>query len=118
MRKSTSIPRSAPHGRIPAHYSQSDAALLKAIARQQSELIVDEYLQSVPRYPHSPEYRLGMIDAVCRQLSGVEAPPRFAHGTAQDDAHWAGIEHGAGLLSLLEAEEKAILKALAELEGL
>lgn len=112
----SSTPLSIVRGGTPAHYSPSERAMLGAIARRQSELIVDEYLQTIPRYPHSPEYRLGMIDGVCHQMDGSALPKRFKRGTAQDDAHWAGIEHGLGLLRLIDETEE-ILKRIPTRKG-
>jgi len=55
--------------------------------------MVDAYLRD-QQYRCSPEYRLGMIDLLCQRIFGSGIIARFKRGTAEADAHWAGMEHG------------------------
>jgi hypothetical protein len=64
-------------------------------AMRQLEQIVDVDLAKGA--PRSLEYRLGVLDAVRFRLNGVSIPARYAAGTAQADAYFAGNEHGHAL---------------------
>lgn len=80
---------------IPDH-RRSQAAAVAKVGRRHVEQIVDGYLQK-QHYRYSPEYRLGMIDALCQRTFGIGLLIRYKRGTVQADAHWAGLEHGWGL---------------------
>lgn len=60
--------------------------------RLQMERIADEVLQYGD--PRSSEYRLGVIDCLCRRTIGALPPHRFHMGTAQADAYWSGFDRG------------------------
>jgi hypothetical protein len=69
--------------------------------RHQMERIADEAL----RYgdPRSPEYRLGVIDCLCRRTIGHAAPLPFRMGTCQADAYWAGYDRGWAVWNKIKA---------------
>jgi len=67
------------------------------ITRSEIEQMVDAYLRD-RQYLCSAEYRLGMIDLLCQRIFGSGIIARFKRGTAEADAHWAGMEHGHVLL--------------------
>lgn len=64
---------------------------------RQPERAVDDYLRRT-RYLCSPEYRLGMIDALAQRILGTGFLTRYQRGTSQADAHWAGVEHACTVL--------------------
>ena len=47
--------------------------------------------------PHSPEYHLGMLDALRYREKRSGIPQRYELGTAQADAYYAGSECGLAL---------------------
>lgn len=81
---------------VPLNHRRSQAVAVLKASRQQVECVVDGYLQK-QHFKCSPEYRLGMIDALCQRAFGIGLLIRYKRGTAQADAHWAGLEHGWGL---------------------
>lgn len=79
-----------------AHPHRSRPKAVLEIGRRQIERIVDQHLHD-SNYTCSPEYRQGVIDALCQRAFGIGLLIRYKRGTAQADAHWAGLEHGWGL---------------------
>jgi hypothetical protein len=69
--------------------------------RHQMERIADEILRHGD--PRSPEYRLGMVDCLCRRTAGVETLQRFQIGTAQADAYWSGYDRGWSVWNRIKA---------------
>jgi hypothetical protein len=89
--KRSTVP-SVSRQKFPIHQTVTLAAVGK-LGRPHLERIVDRYLRG-ERYRCSPEYRLGMIDLLCQRAFKTGIVTRFKRGSAQSDAHWAGIEHG------------------------
>lgn len=58
------------------------------------QIVDDDLAKGAPR---SLEYRLGVLDVVRFRLNGVCFPTRYAVGTVQADAYFAGNEHGHAL---------------------
>ena len=50
--------------------------------------------------PHSPEYHLGILDALRYREKGSALPQRYELGTAQADAYYAGSECGRAVTTV------------------
>lgn len=44
--------------------------------------------------PRSHEYRLGVVDLICRRVLDTPLPPRYQMGSVQADAYYAGVDRG------------------------
>jgi hypothetical protein len=60
--------------------------------RAQMESIADRALRNGD--PRSPEYRLGLVDCLCRRAIDMTIQRHQRMGAAQADAYWAGYERG------------------------
>jgi hypothetical protein len=71
------------------------------VIRAQMERIADWELRIGD--PRSREYRLGIVDCLCRRTADASVPRRYQMGTAQDDAYWAGHERGWKVWNTIKA---------------
>ena len=77
------------------------------------EKLVDRELGR--RNPHSPEYHLGMLDALRYREKGSGLPQRYELGTAQADAYYAGSECGRALWRRWQEEAGDPARTLGEI---
>jgi hypothetical protein len=81
------------------------AMTLNEVGTVPPEKLVDDELSKGD--PRSMEYRQGVIDVIRFRLGGTPIPRRYPAGTAQADAHFAGMERGHALWRMGQQQDQA-----------